>query len=145
MKNNKNSKKPAEEIFYEGLRPKKLEQFQGQEKIYKSGSKTKVDTKAMALVAAKRLFPKVNLLMTDKSSVPLDGLVTEVTGKIERTESGYWRVTQVDVDLSVKYNEMNDVIRKKFERCKKLFFNYCIVSASIKEGIEINVNTNLEE
>lgn len=49
--------------------------FQGQDKIYISGSKTKVDTKAMALMAAKRLFPKVNLLMTEKSSVPHDGLV----------------------------------------------------------------------
>lgn len=49
--------------------------FQGQTKIYKTGSKTKIDTKAMALAAAKRLFPKVNLLMTDKSSVPHDGLV----------------------------------------------------------------------
>ena len=49
--------------------------FQGQEKIYKSGSKTKIDTKAMALVAAKRLFPKVNLMMTSKSTVPHDGLV----------------------------------------------------------------------
>ena len=45
------------------------------EKIYKAGSKTKVDTKAMALVAAKRLFPKVNLMMTSKSTVPHDGLV----------------------------------------------------------------------
>lgn len=49
--------------------------FQGQTKIFKAGSKTKVDTKAMALIAAKRLFPKVNLLMTERSSVPHDGLV----------------------------------------------------------------------
>jgi hypothetical protein len=49
--------------------------FDGQVKIYRTGSKTKVDTKAMALMAAKRLFPKVNLLMTEKSSVPHDGLV----------------------------------------------------------------------
>jgi hypothetical protein len=49
--------------------------FQGQVKITKTGSKAALDTKAMALVAAKRLFPKVNLLMTDASSVPHDGLV----------------------------------------------------------------------
>ena len=51
------------------------EMFDGQVKIYKTGSKSKVDTKAMALMCAKRLFPQVNLLMTDKSSVPHDGLV----------------------------------------------------------------------
>ena len=49
--------------------------FQGQEKIFITGSKSKIDTKAMALMAAKRLFPKVNLLMSERSSVPHDGLV----------------------------------------------------------------------
>jgi len=49
--------------------------FQGVTKIYKKGVKGPLDTKAMALVAAKRLFPKVNLLMTDRSTVPHDGLV----------------------------------------------------------------------
>jgi len=49
--------------------------FQGITKIYKKGTKGPLDTKAMALVAAKRLFPKANLLMTDRSSVPHDGLV----------------------------------------------------------------------
>ena len=44
-------------------------------KIFKTGSKTKVDTKAMALMAAKRLFPKVNLIMTERSTTPHDGLV----------------------------------------------------------------------
>lgn len=51
--------------------------FQGQDKIYITGSK-KVDTKAMALMAVKRLFPHLNLLMTEKSSVPHDGLVDAI-------------------------------------------------------------------
>lgn len=50
------------------------EMFEGQVNIQKTG-KTSRDTKAMALVAAKRLFPTVNLLMTKSSSVPHDGLV----------------------------------------------------------------------
>jgi hypothetical protein len=49
--------------------------FQGQTKIFKKGTKGPLDTKAMALITAKRLFPKVNLLMTERSSVPHDGLV----------------------------------------------------------------------
>lgn len=51
------------------------EMFEGQVRILKTGSKTALDTKAMALVAAKRLFPTTNLLITEKSSVPHDGLV----------------------------------------------------------------------
>lgn len=67
----------ANNLRYTMVPPKKwqAEIFDGQTKIYKTGSKTKINTKAMALVAAKRLFPKVNLLMTEKSSVPHDGLV----------------------------------------------------------------------
>jgi hypothetical protein len=67
----------ANNLIYTMVPAKKwqAEMFEGQTKIFKSGSKTKIDTKAMALVAAKRLFPKVNLLMTEKSTVPHDGLV----------------------------------------------------------------------
>jgi hypothetical protein len=67
----------ANNLIYTMVQAKKwqAEMFDGQTKIYKTGSKTKIDTKAMALVAAKRLFPKTNLLMTEKSSVPHDGLV----------------------------------------------------------------------
>jgi len=49
--------------------------FQGLTKIYKTGTKGPLDTKAMALIAAKRLFPKVNLLMTERSTVAHDGIV----------------------------------------------------------------------
>ena len=41
--------------------------------VYKTGKK--VDTKATALVAAKRLFPNESFLATSRSSVPHDGLV----------------------------------------------------------------------
>ena len=51
------------------------EMFKGITKIYKKGTKGPLDTKAMALVVAKRLFPKVNLLMTERSTVAHDGLV----------------------------------------------------------------------
>jgi hypothetical protein len=67
----------ANAIRYTEVPAKKwqAEIFDGQVNILKTGSKSARDTKAMALVAAKRLFPKVNLLMTEASSVPHDGLV----------------------------------------------------------------------
>lgn len=51
------------------------EMFQGQQKIFVNGSKTKVDTKAMALVAVKRLFPTTKLTFGEVASVPHDGFV----------------------------------------------------------------------
>jgi hypothetical protein len=67
----------ANAIIYTMVPAKKwqAEMFEGQTKIFKKGIKGPLDTKAMALIAAKRLFPKVNLLMTEKSTVPHDGLV----------------------------------------------------------------------
>lgn len=62
--------------------------FEGIPVVYKSGGKTKVnkktgsveevkkvDTKAMALLSAKRLYPSVNLLASTRSKVPHDGIV----------------------------------------------------------------------
>jgi hypothetical protein len=53
--------------------------FEGVKEIRKPGKakegRGSVDTKAMALIAVKRLYPKVNLLATARSKVPHDGLV----------------------------------------------------------------------
>ena len=51
--------------------------FQGVDEILKSGT-TKKDTKAMALVAVKRLFPNVDLTFGPKAKKPHDGLVDAV-------------------------------------------------------------------
>ena len=49
------------------------EMFEGVPEQTRSDGKR--DTKAMALVATKRLFPRQNLLATPKSKVPHDGIV----------------------------------------------------------------------
>jgi hypothetical protein len=49
------------------------EMFEGLTEMKRSDGKR--DTKAMALVIAKRLFPTVSLLATEKSKVPHDGIV----------------------------------------------------------------------
>ena len=51
--------------------------FQGVQEITKGGS-SKKDTKAMALVAAKRLFPDLRLTFGSKATKPHDGLVDAV-------------------------------------------------------------------
>ena len=48
------------------------EMWQGIPMMKKSG---KTDTKAMSLLAAKRLFPKFDLTKSDRASVPHDGIV----------------------------------------------------------------------
>lgn len=52
------------------------EMFQGIPPIRKSSGKA--DTKKMALIAAKRLFPNLSFLATEKSRVPHNGIVDAV-------------------------------------------------------------------
>jgi hypothetical protein len=67
----------ANSIRYTMVPAKKWQEhmFEGQTKIYKSGTKGPLDTKAMALITAKRLFPTTNLLMSEKSTVPHNGFI----------------------------------------------------------------------
>lgn len=53
------------------------EMFTGVEEITITGKKTR-DTKAMALVAAKRLFPTKDFKFTERSSKPHDGYVDAI-------------------------------------------------------------------
>ncbi len=77
----------------------------------------------------------------EKAHNPLDDLEATTTVHIDRNEKGYWRVRNVDVELTAGFDQLDEKTMKKFEKCKERFFNYCIVSASIKEGIDINVKT----
>lgn len=74
----------AYEIPFTKIQAKKwqTEMFEGVSLIYKPSKpneKTKkIDTKATALIAAKRLFPKESFLATERSKVPHDGIVDSV-------------------------------------------------------------------
>lgn len=65
--------KTWQSVAWRGIRPitKKVKGKSKGETVMKD----KVDTKATSLLACKRLFPDVNLLATDRSKKPHDGLV----------------------------------------------------------------------
>lgn len=67
-------------IPYSKIQPKKWQKqmFEGIPEIAKpssTGKTMKTDTKAMALMAAKRMFPDIDLRATDKCKKPHDGKV----------------------------------------------------------------------
>lgn len=55
-----------------------------------------------------------------------------------RNEKGFWRIKKISIDLRPKID--NPKIRKKADECKKFFEQFCIISESLKEGIEINTD-----
>ncbi len=74
-----------------------------------------------------------------KKKVELKELNTTIKFKRERNEEGFWRISQIEVDLEPVVENNKD---QNFIRCLEIFKNYCIVSGSVKEGIPIKVNLN---
>ena len=72
-----------------------------------------------------------------KEDPPAKSLRTEATCIMVRNEKRRLRIGGMEVKLIV-----DDELKasKRFARCKDLFENFCVVSASIREGIPIAVS-----
>lgn len=72
-----------------------------------------------------------------KEEPPDESLQTEVTCIMVRNEQKRMRVGRLEVRLI-----LSDALvqSKRFERCKSLFEDFCVVSASIRQGIPIGVS-----
>lgn len=77
-----------------------------------------------------------------RSKLVVDSLRAEVTPTTTRNEEGRWRVHHVDVKILIKTVE-NDP--KRFQRCVEIFEKYCIVTASVRQGIPVNVKVSQSE
>lgn len=77
-----------------------------------------------------------------RSKLVVDSLRAEVTPTTTRNEEGRWRVHHVDVKILIKTAE-NDP--KRFQRCVEIFEKYCIVTASVRQGIPVNVKVSQSE
>ncbi|MFW9998677.1 MAG: OsmC family protein [Candidatus Hodarchaeota archaeon] len=57
---------------------------------------------------------------------------------IARNDKDFWRIKKIDVNIEpiIKNPEM----RKRADQCQRFFEQYCIISESLRKGIEINVN-----
>ena len=68
--------------------------------------------------------------------------LSDLDGKAEvtlaRNDKGFWRVKKIDVDILPKVD--NPKMRKRVDQCKKFFEQYCIISESLRKGIEVNIN-----
>ncbi|MFX0002015.1 MAG: OsmC family protein [Candidatus Hodarchaeota archaeon] len=56
----------------------------------------------------------------------------------KRNENGLWRINKIDIQLRPKIDSPE--MRKRADQCQKMFKQYCIISESLKKGIEINTN-----
>jgi uncharacterized OsmC-like protein len=77
-----------------------------------------------------------------KSRVPVKDIKTNVRTKVARNDENLLRVVNIDVEINVELEDGSQVERT--ERCQEVFEKYCIVTDSIRKGINVNVNVDIK-
>lgn len=79
------------------------------------------------------------LFCLQKARAEVGIIETKVDGVLRRNKEGRWRINEINVEI---IPEIDQSFNSQFERCNKLFEDFCIVSQSIEQGIPINVKVN---
>jgi uncharacterized OsmC-like protein len=72
-----------------------------------------------------------------KARVAVDGLTARVATHVTRNKEGRFRIGSIDVEL---VPDVGDVDRDRLVRCEELFEDFCMVTASVRQGIAVNVS-----
>lgn len=79
------------------------------------------------------------LFCLQKSRVPVAGLRAEVRGEMIRNERGRLRIGAVEVTLAPT---LDGVPPERMARCLDLFEDFCVVTQSVREGIDVRVRVD---
>ena len=75
-----------------------------------------------------------------KARVNVEGMRTEVRGTVGRNDNGRFRVQNIAVRI---ISEIPPEDQPRVDRCLKVFEDFCIVSASVRQGIAIDVEVDV--
>jgi uncharacterized OsmC-like protein len=70
----------------------------------------------------------------EKSRAEVPSICAEVATTMERNEKGRLRITHMSVKI---FPQVSD--DKKLQRCREIFEDFCIVTQSVRKGIEVDV------
>jgi len=99
--------------------------------------KSEGPTAAMVLSSAVGHCLSSSLLFCmEKSRAPVTDVETDVETKLARNDRGRWRIEGIKVNMRVIVDESS---KEKLARCRSMFEDFCIVTASVREGIKIDV------
>jgi len=99
-------------------------------------------SRLLAAAAANCMSASLLYCLTKEDPPAADSLRTEATCIMVRTENKRLRIGGLEIKLIIN-DELADA--KRFDRCKDLFEDFCIVSASIRKGIPIKVSVEDEK
>lgn len=71
-----------------------------------------------------------------KAKIEVATIKSTAKATVARNEEGYWRVQKLDIVLEpdVKTQE-----KPRMKRCLEIFENYCVVTGSVRKGLQVNV------
>ncbi len=72
-----------------------------------------------------------------KSRVDVAGIEAHVTARITRTENGRLRIGAIEV--RVEPDVPSPDAQARLERCRDLFEDFCVVTQSVRRGIDVSV------
>jgi uncharacterized OsmC-like protein len=76
------------------------------------------------------------LFCARKAKIELGSIRTEVRAQVARNERGRLRIAKVQVEIDPGIAESE---KRKALRCLDLFEDYCVVTQSVRQGIEVEV------
>lgn len=76
------------------------------------------------------------LFCLGKAHIDVGDVKTRITGEIVRNERGRMRLGSVKVHIDP---DVGDVPPEKLQRCLDIFEDFCIVTASVREGLDVEV------
>jgi len=77
------------------------------------------------------------LFCLQKSRIPMKHVSTTVHTTLGRNEAGRWRVHNISVN--VKTDPLKEEDRERMGRCLEMFEDFCIVTESVRKGIDVKV------
>ena len=81
------------------------------------------------------------LFCFEKAKIELDDFNTSIETVMRRNEKGRWRIASINVKLIPQIVQSSV---SKSKRCLDLFEDFCIVTQSVRNGIKVNVDVDLD-
>jgi len=81
------------------------------------------------------------LFCLQKARIPVMGMRTTVKTEMVRNEAGRLRIGRIEAEL---HPEVPDADRAKMARCLDLFEDFCLVTESVRGGIDVDVDVQVE-
>ena len=75
----------------------------------------------------------------NKARIPIINLETIVKTNLFENEKGLTRIRNIDIQILLEVNEEH---KTRLNRCLTIFEDYCTVTQSIRNGIQVNVKVN---